>query len=342
MTRRTFAKWPAAPLCALAVLAGAALARPAAAVTVKLATLVPDGSVWDKELKRMGSEWRRDTGGRVELRVYPGGVAGDEGAVVRKMRLGVLDAATMTVGGLSDIDPAFSVFNIPLFFDSYDELFHVVKALEPVLVERLRAQGFELLGWGHAGWIHVFSTQRISSLADLKKLKMFVGAGDSEMTQFWKRSGFRAVPLSSTDILTGLKTGMIDVYPATPLAALSFQWFRDTPYMHGLGIAPLVGATVFTARTWARLEPADQKALVAGARRVEKNLETEIPAQDSTAVAEMEQRGLSVVEDFDPAEWQAEADAFARTMVEIKVPREIYDAALAARDDYRRQQGSGR
>jgi len=329
-------------LLALAVLVAAGAARPAAAVTVKLATLVPDGSVWDKELKRMGSEWRRDTAGRVELRVYPGGVAGDEGAVVRQMRIGRLDAATMTVGGLSDIDPAFSVFNIPLFYESYDELFHVIEALETVLSERLQAQGFELLGWGLAGWIHVFSTERVSSLADLKRLKLFVGAGDSEMTQFWKRSGFRAVPLSSTDILTGLKTGMIDVYPATPLAALSFQWFRDTPYMHGLGIAPLVGATVFTARSWARLDAADQAALVAGARRLEENLEAEIPAQDATAVEEMTRRGLTVVRDYQRSEWEAEADAFARTMVEIRVPREIYERALAARDEYRRRAGGGR
>src|SRR5262245_54016193 len=57
---------------------------------IKLATLVPEGSVWDKGLREMGSQWATRTQNRVTLRVYPGGVAGDEPDVVRKMRIGQL------------------------------------------------------------------------------------------------------------------------------------------------------------------------------------------------------------------------------------------------------------
>ena len=42
---------------------------------IKLATLVPEGSVWDKAFKQMGSDWKKNTQGRVNLRVYPGGIA---------------------------------------------------------------------------------------------------------------------------------------------------------------------------------------------------------------------------------------------------------------------------
>ncbi|MGB6362085.1 MAG: TRAP transporter substrate-binding protein DctP, partial [Thermoanaerobaculia bacterium] len=49
-----------------------------AATVIKLATLVPDGSVWDKALKEMGADWKESSDGRVTLRIYPGGVAGDE------------------------------------------------------------------------------------------------------------------------------------------------------------------------------------------------------------------------------------------------------------------------
>ena len=83
-----------------------------AATTVKLATLVPEGSLWDRELKSMGQEWKAATDGRVDLRIYPGGVAGSEEDVLRKIRIGQLQAATLTVVGLSEIDPAFNVFSI--------------------------------------------------------------------------------------------------------------------------------------------------------------------------------------------------------------------------------------
>ena len=86
---------------------------------IKMATLAPDGSAWDKALKGMGADWRRLTDGEVTLRIYPGGTAGDEADVVRKMRIGQLDAAGITVVGLTEIDAAFEAFGIPLLFDSY-------------------------------------------------------------------------------------------------------------------------------------------------------------------------------------------------------------------------------
>jgi TRAP-type transport system periplasmic protein len=316
-------------------LAMAFLAPAARAQVVKLAILVPDGSIWDKELARMGSEWGEESGGAVKLRIYPGGVAGDEGDVLRKMRIGQLDAATLTTGGLGEIEPSFYVFSIPLFFESYEELFYVQKKLEPLLVERLRAAGYELLSWGQGGWIHVFSTREVKSVEDTKRLKIFVPTGDDRMLQWWKRNGFHPVPLAVTDILTGLQTGMIDLYPATPLTALSLQWFRQTPYMHGLGLAPLVGATVVSRRSWERVDRATRPKLLEAARRMESRLEEEIPKQDASAVEEMSRRGLTVVRDFDKADWQEAARVLAETMAELRVPRDVYEMALAARREFR-------
>ncbi|MGB5999995.1 MAG: TRAP transporter substrate-binding protein DctP, partial [Thermoanaerobaculia bacterium] len=125
-----------------------------AATVIKLATLVPDGSVWDKALKEMGADWKESSDGRVTLRIYPGGVAGDEPDVVRKMRIGQIQAASLTVTGLSEIDPAFKVFTIPLFYDSYEELLFVLEAMEPYLAAKLEARGFVFVHWGHAGWVH--------------------------------------------------------------------------------------------------------------------------------------------------------------------------------------------
>ncbi|MGB5881593.1 MAG: TRAP transporter substrate-binding protein DctP, partial [Thermoanaerobaculia bacterium] len=194
-----------------------------AATVIKLATLVPDGSVWDKALKEMGADWKESSDGRVTLRIYPGGVAGDEPDVVRKMRIGQIQAASLTVTGLSEIDPAFKVFTIPLFYDSYEELLFVLEAMEPYLAAKLEARGFVFVHWGHAGWVHLFSKDPIRQIDDLKQQKLFVWAGQDDMVQWWMRSGFKPVALAATDIMTGLQTGMIEVLPTTPLAALNLQ-----------------------------------------------------------------------------------------------------------------------
>ncbi len=225
----------------LLLLAAAAVG---AETTVKLASLAPDGSVWDLAIEEMGAEWAEATDGRVRLRVYPGGVAGDEPDVVRKMRIGQLHAAALTVGGLIEIDDAFRVFSIPMFFDSYDELYYVLEPMTPELSRRLDEKGYVLLNWAHAGWVHLFSTEPLSGLEQLKRAKLFVGAGDDRAVQWWKNNGYRPVPLATTDILTGLQTGMIEALPSPPLAALLLQWYRHAPHMLDLGLAPLVGATI--------------------------------------------------------------------------------------------------
>lgn len=317
------------------VLLAVAPGAPARAATaIKLATLVPDGSVWDLALKEMGAEWQRVTNGDVTLRIYPGGVAGDDSDIVRKIRIGQLQAGALTVAGLAEIDPAFNALAIPLFFDSYDELFFVIDRLEPMLSAKLEAQGFQLLNWGHGGWAHFFSKEPITSVEDLQRMKIFTWAGDQRMVEWWKSRGFQPVPLAMTDIPTGLQTGMIDALPTTPLAALSLQWFRQTPYMHSLGLAPVVGAVVVSTRAWEKL-PADQRAaMLEAARAAGKKLQEEVPVQDERAIEEMKSRGLTVT-GGEEAVWRSEGQTFADSMRGKMVSPEVFDQVLAARTAFR-------
>ena len=94
------------------VLVFLALAAGAQAQTaIKLATIVPEGSVWDKNVKQMGEEWKTATGGRVTVTVFAGGSQGDEPQILRKMRVDALQAAAFTAVGLGSIDASFIVLH---------------------------------------------------------------------------------------------------------------------------------------------------------------------------------------------------------------------------------------
>ena len=323
----------------------AALPRPVAAqAVVKLATLVPEGSVWDKALRDMGAEWSSATQGRVTLRVYPGGVAGDEPDVVRKMRIGQLQAAAITTAGLASIDPSFNVFNVPMFVTSYPELYATLEKLEPMLRQRLEAKGFVLLSWGHGGWVYFFTKHPVESVDGLKKTKMFTWAGDDNMVSTWKGKGFNPVPLAATDIMTGLQTGMIDAYPTTPLLGLTLQWYRQTPHMVGMGMAPLVGGLVMSKTAWQKLPESDRTLVQAACDRMERRLEVEVPRQDTTAVAEMQKRGLKVVPvpAAKAAEFRAVAEEFAASLAGVRIPPDVLALARKERDAFRARTAGGK
>jgi len=308
---------------------------PVAAAALKLATLVPEGSIWDKGLREMGAQWKRKTQGRVSLRIYAGGVAGSESDILRKMRIGQLHAAALTTTGLEEIDPAFAVLSMPLFYDSFEEFLYVLDGLSPQLEAKLEAKGYVLLHWGHGGWVRFFSRAPVHGIEDLRKQKIYVTAGADEMVSMWRKNGFRPVPLAQTDIMTGFQTGMIDVLATTPLAALSLQWFRQASFMHETGLAPLSGATIVKLRDWNKITEADRKLLLADASALEERQRRDIPAQDLIAIEEMSKRGLTVTPADPSAEWHSTARRIAESMRGKLVPAEFYDAAKALRDEYR-------
>ena len=309
-------------------------------VEIKLATAIPANTPFTKLLDDLNKEWQTISNGDVSLVIYAGGVQGDESDALRKMRIGQIHASAITVASLSDIDDYFSVFQIPLFFDSWEELNYVLDDVTPLLQQRLDQKGYVLLTWGHVGWVYFFTKTPVSRIDDLRKLKIFTWAGNERMIQWWQRNGFNPVAVALPDARQGLRTGLIETMIAPPLAALSLQWFKEAPNMIDIGLAPLVGAVVVDKRTWNRVEEKYRAPMLAAAGRIGTELETRIPGMDQFAITTMKGQGLKVLEirnSTHSAEWLSTAIKFADEMRGDMVPTEIFDRAIKKRDEYRAQ-----
>jgi TRAP-type transport system periplasmic protein len=307
--------------------------------SVRLGTAIPAGTIWHKILKEQVADWDSLTGGRVRLTVAAG-TQGDEDAIIRKMRTsGQLQAASLSGVSLAmSVDQSFNVFFIPMFFQDYAELDYVMAKLEPLITQRLADKGFVFINWGSGGWVQVFSKKPAKNLRDLKGMKLFTSAGDDVTVQWYKDNGFQPVPLSSADMLSSLTTGMIEAVPVTPLSALSFQWYKYTPFMLDVGISPLVGATIINKKTWESISEADRAQLMAAARKTEARFRVEVPRTDAESIAVMQKSGLTLVK-ADPAalaEFRTVADGFTKTMRSDLVPRDVFELAVRERDAYRK------
>ena len=325
------------PRACAALVALACLAAGSAAQTLKLATLVPEGSIWDRSERELGAAIQKATGGRVKFQVYPGGVAGDEPDLLRKLRVGQLQAVLFSAPGLGDIDPAFFLFQVPLLFESDAEVLHVLDAMRPELEKRLEAKGCVLLHWTNVGWLRIFGSKPVASYADFKARKQFVWGTEGRLASWYQELGLQPVSLSATDVLTGLETGLIETLPVTPLAALALQWFRSAPYMLDHRFAPLLGALVVSKSSWEKLKPEDRAEIQRLARETERKLFADVPKQEEQALAEMAKRGLSIAKEpaSDAEAWMKLASEFQRRFRTHTVPPEIFDQATKLLEEHR-------
>jgi TRAP-type C4-dicarboxylate transport system substrate-binding protein len=151
---------------------------PAAADEMRIATLAPSGSPWMETLERAASEIAAKTDKRVTVKYYGGGQQGDERDFVRKIKLGQLDGAAVTSMGLAMIDPSILVLQLPLLFQSEDEVDYVAGKMWPYFQKKFEQKGFRLAERGEVGWIYFFSKNKVESVADLRKQKLWSWGND--------------------------------------------------------------------------------------------------------------------------------------------------------------------
>jgi TRAP-type C4-dicarboxylate transport system substrate-binding protein len=323
--------------CVCLALAFASVAG-AQSTVIKMATLVPQGSEWYSTLQEMGQKWQEASGGRITLRLYPGGVAGDDSDVVRKIRLGTLDAGVLTSVGLADIDRSVFAVELPMAYADYGEFNAVLDKMSPEFERIYADKGFVILAWADAGWVHFFTKSPVRVPDDLKALKLFTWAGDDFAVQLWRSSGFNPVPLPSTEISTALQTGLVSALPTTPQAAVLLQWYTHAKYMTEVNWAVLLGAVVVSRTTWERI-PADiRPALLKAAQEAGAKARTQTRESGAKGIEAMEKRGLTVIH-LDAAaleSWRRAAVGAYPTLRGRYVPAAAFDEALKLRDEYRK------
>lgn len=315
-------------LLAMAVLLAAAPAEAKGKkIKIKLATLAPDGSTWHELLKDLAADWSRVSDGQVQLRIYAGGVAGDEPQVMKKMGINNYHAALVTSHGLSSISRSTRVFTIPRMLRTNEELDKAMEIMGPTLAERLEEKGYIVLAWADAGWVKFFVPTPDASVDDIRKVKLMSWAGDSEGLELWRAAGFNVVPLPATELLTGLQTNLVNAFDTMPYYALASQAFRHTPYMIDMKWAPLPGALIMTKAKWDEIPEDLRPALRAEADKWAERFRTETRQMDADAVEAMKKRGLKVLEPTDAqvAEWDQAVKAAYPDIRGFYVSEEDFD-----------------
>jgi TRAP-type C4-dicarboxylate transport system substrate-binding protein len=293
-------------------------------------------------LQAVGEAWRSTQGGQAKYLIYTDGSQGGEAELARRMRIGQLQGALISVVGLREIEPSIAALqNLPLLFKNWEEVDYVREKMRGSIEKKFFDKGFVVLGWGDSGWVRFFSKDAAFSPADYKKMKFFAWGSEPEQQDIMKSLGYTPVPLETSDILPSIQTGMINVVPSTPYFALASQIYNTAPHMLEINWAPIVGALVITRKAWDDLSPDAQKVVRSASERAGLEMRTQARKEVDEAVTAMKQRGL-VVNKPSPAqmkEWNELADKLYPRIRGSMVPAETFDEVFAHLKAYRATQG---
>ena len=263
-------------------------------IVVKMATLAPEGTEWHGLLVELGQQWKVVTDGDVRLRIYPGGVVGDERDMIRKMRIGQIHGAAISNEGMAEINPYFTTFYMPMMYQSYDEVDFVRDRLSDELLNKTEENGFKILTMVDVGWAYWFSTEPIYTPDDLKNNKIFIWAGDYKSAQLYEKHGYQPVPLAMTDVLSGLQTGLITSLGFNPLYALAQQLFGIADNMLDMKWGNLTAAIIIDLKTWNKIKPEYQESMLSVAKSIGDGFQQKNRYESDKSVEVMKKYGLKV------------------------------------------------
>lgn len=305
-------------------------------VTIKLGSLAPPGSVWDQLLKEAAQKWKTISGGRVALKILPGGTQGDEGEMIRKIRVGALQAAAVSTIGLHVITPEPQALDLPLLVKNSDEHDYLVKKMAPSLNKLLENKGFVVLTWSEIGNTHFFSTKARPTLTDMRSAKLFCWNGDPDSAKAWKAGGFNTVVLSSTDMVPSLQTGIIDTVLYPPTLVLTLNMSDKLKFMTDVTWSTLTGATIVDKRTWDKVPKDLQAQLIQVFEDQGKKLTGDARKMEGDSKTKMKAQGVTEVKITDIGEWQKMLNDVNASVRGKVVPAETFDQVHKIVEEYRK------
>lgn len=284
-------------LILVAIFAGLLATGPALSQTLKLTTIVPEGSDWMVKMREGASKIDERTEGRVKIKLYGGGVQGRNARQVqRKMRTGQLHGGVFTAGELAVFQKDAGMYAMALMFNGIDEVRHVRRTFDAELETRLEDAGFVSFGFAGGGFAYLMSNQPISRIEDLNGNKVWTPEGDEVSFAAFKALGIAPVMMPVTDVLTGLQTDLLDSIVAPPVGAIVFQWHTRLKYITDLPVAYTYGALIIDAKSFSRLSEPDQAVVREEFEAIYERFDEGGASENQEALEGLLETGLQMVQ----------------------------------------------
>jgi TRAP-type C4-dicarboxylate transport system substrate-binding protein len=276
------------------------------ALVLKIATLSPDGSNWMIAMRQGAKEVAQKTENRVRFRFYPGGVMGDDKAVLRKIRIGQLHGGILTSGSLSKFYPDIQVYTLPMVLKSFGEVDYVRKHMDRLMIDGLEKGGFVVFGLAEGGFAYLMSTTPVKNTDDLRKNKVWMPENDALGLATFKIMGSTPIPLPLSEVRTALQTGLINTVTVSAIGAVALQWYTQVNYITDTPLMYLCGLLAIDKKTFNKISLTDQQVVHNVMSRIYSQFDRENRKDNIKALEALRKQGIEFVmpDDRTLEEWK--------------------------------------
>ena len=310
----------------------------AQAMGFKIATLSPDGSVWMEKMREGAEELARRTDNRIEIKFYPGGVMGDDKAVLRKIRIGQLQGGAFVSGSLSQFYPDNQIYSLPLFFRSFKEIDYVREHLDKQLIDGFEKGGFIIFGLAEGGFAYVMSTVPIQTVEDMRQQKVWIPDNDSMILEAIKAFDITPIPLTIADVRAGLQTSLINTVTTPPIGALALQWHTQIKYLMDEPFLYIYGVLAVDRKVFKKISPNDQQTFREIMGEVFKSLDRRNREDNIKAVETLHKQGIEFIKPNSEAlkKWRKDASEVPNRLLKTgKLSQKMVDTLESLLKEYR-------
>jgi TRAP-type C4-dicarboxylate transport system substrate-binding protein len=264
----------------------------------------------------------------VKFKFYPGGVMGDDKAVMRKMRVGQLHGAVVTAGGIMQAYPDIALYNLPMMFRDIAEVDAVRKVIDPKLMAGLEQNKFIGFGLAEVGFAYPMTQQRAASVGQMRAQKVWTPDNDTGALAAFEAFDISPIPLPMADVLAGLQTGLINSVATPPIGAIALQWYTQVQYGLELPLLYVYGLLTMSEKSFNKLEPAEQAIVREELSAVVAEVDASARKDHESATAALTKQGIAWIKP-DAAElneWlDLAAKARARLIANGYVSAQLYN-----------------
>jgi TRAP-type transport system periplasmic protein len=264
-------------------------------VTLKFATIIPDGSEYSRDAKAFARDVEAGTDGRVKVKWVFGAIAGDERQTIERIRRGQLHGAATSLG-CAFLAPSLRAFRQPGQYDDRQQARQSLARLRVTVEQELKKNGFALLGMEPFGADIILSQSPIGSLAELRRARVWLWDQDDVWAAVAPRVGLTAVTAPVEGVSDLIEGHRVDAIISLPTAALAYQWSSRMRYFTPIQSSYLQACLIVSNRAFDALSIPDQTTMRSAGAKAAAHFDKICEAQDAQLVGGLlEKQGLKKV-----------------------------------------------